>query len=60
VYLAEYDYSIAKEKKPTKRGFFIDAGDGLWHEFGQGVVNIDPSYDALKKIKEEFVKLNKH
>ncbi len=58
VYLAEYDYSIAKEKKPTKRGVYIDSGDGLWHEFGQGVVNIDPSYDALQKIRQEFVKLN--
>lgn len=57
IYLAEYDYSIAEENKPEKRGFYIDCGDGLWHELGRGVVNMDPSYNALHKIKSGFAKL---
>ncbi|MFN3802421.1 hypothetical protein [Belliella pelovolcani] len=57
VYLPDYDYDIAKENKPTKRGTYIDCGDGFWHEFGKGIYNIDASYDAVYKIKEGFLNL---
>ena len=57
VFLPDYDYDQAREGKPTKRGIFIDCGDGLWHEFGKGIYNIDSSYDAVSKIIEGFLKL---
>lgn len=57
VFLPDYDYDKAKEVNPSKRGVFIDCGDGFWHEFGKGIYNIDSSYDAVSKIKEGFLKL---
>ena len=60
IYLPDYDYEIAKENPSTKRGAYIDCGDGFWHEFGKGVINIDDSFDAASKIKDEFMKLNQH
>lgn len=60
VFLPDYDYDLAKENPPTKRGAYIDCGDGFWHEFGKGVINIDDSFDAVSKIKDEFMKLNQH
>ncbi|WP_194774539.1 hypothetical protein [Pararhodonellum marinum] len=57
VYLPDYDYDQASEKTPTKRGDFIDTGDGLWYELGKGVVNIDDSFDALSKIRSGFSNL---
>jgi hypothetical protein len=58
VYLPDYDYDQAQEKQPQKNGEFIDCGDGWWHELGKGVINIDPEYDAISKIKQFFRKLN--
>lgn len=58
IFLPDYDYETAKEAPPTEKGTFIDCGDGFWHEFGKGIVNIDDSFDAISKIKEEFMKLN--
>lgn len=60
IYLPDYNYEIAKENPSTKRGSYIDCGDGFWHEFGKGVINIDDSFDAASKIKDEFMKLNQH
>ena len=60
IFLPDYDYEVAKENPPTKNGSYIDCGDGFWHEFGKGVFNIDASFDAVTKIKEEFIKLNQH
>ncbi len=57
VFLPDYDYDKAKEQKPTKRGIYIECGDGFWHEFGNGIYNIDSSYDAVSKIKEGFLNL---
>lgn len=57
VFLPDYDYDLAREQKPTKKGNFIDCGDGFWHEIGKGVFNIDPSYDAVGRIKEAFNQL---
>lgn len=57
IFLPDYDYSQAKTSKPTKRGYYIECGDGYWHELGKGVVNIDNSFDAVAKIKEGFLKM---
>lgn len=54
IFTPDYHYEIAKEKPGTKRGAYIDCGDGLWHELGKGVVNIDPAFDAVGKIQERF------
>jgi hypothetical protein len=56
IYLPDYDYDQAKESQPQKNGDYIDCGDGWWHELGKGVINIDPEYDALYKIKQFFKK----
>ena len=54
VFTPDYHYEMAKEEPGKKRGAYIDCGDGFWHELGKGVVNIDPSYDAVGKIKSGF------
>lgn len=54
IFTPDYNYEIAKEEPGNKRGHFIECGDGLWHELGKGVVNIDPSNDVVSKIKEIF------
>ncbi|HSI77132.1 MAG TPA: hypothetical protein VK957_14625 [Lunatimonas sp.] len=58
IFLPDYDYGVAKASEPTKRGSYIDCGDGLWHDFRTGVFNLDDSFDAKGKIQEEFKKLN--
>nr|MBI1230982.1 hypothetical protein [Cytophagales bacterium] len=58
IYLPDYDYEIGKASEPTKRGTYIDCGDGIWHDFRTGVFNLDESFDAKGKIQEEFEKLN--
>jgi len=60
IYLPDYDYDQAKENKPSKRGHYINLGDGFWHEFGKGIINLDDAFDAASKIKSEFKKLNPH
>lgn len=60
IFLPDYDYSIATEIPPTKKGTYINCGDGFWHEFGKGIVNIDDSFDAVSRIKDGFMKLNQH
>ena len=54
VFTPDYHYEFAKEEPGTKRGFYIDCGDGYWHELGKGAINIDPSFDAVGKIKAGF------
>ena len=54
VFTPDYHYEMAKEEPGKKRGAYIDCGDGYWHELGKGVVNIDPSFDAVGKIKSGF------
>lgn len=58
IFLPDYDYEMAKASEPTKRGIYIDVGDGLWHDFRNGVINLDDSFDAKRKIQETFEKLN--
>ncbi|HAH38306.1 MAG TPA: hypothetical protein DEQ87_20175 [Algoriphagus sp.] len=57
VFTPDYHYDMAKESPGTKRGHYIDCGDGYWHELGKGVVNIDPAFDAVGKIQEGFQSL---
>jgi len=57
VFTPDYHYEMAKEEPGKKRGAYIECGDGYWHELGKGVVNIDPSFDAVGKIKKGFEEL---
>ncbi|NVK50554.1 MAG: hypothetical protein HWE09_12355 [Cyclobacteriaceae bacterium] len=54
IFTPDYDYDLAKESPGKKRGIYLDCGDGLWHELGQGVINIDPSFDAVGQIEKNF------
>jgi len=58
IYLPDYDYEVATDVPPKKRGQYIDCGDGFWHKFGKGIVNLDDSFDAISKIQEGFKNLN--
>ena len=57
VFSPDYNYEIAKENPGTKRGGYIECGDGYWHELGKGVINIDTSFDAVSMIKDGFENL---
>jgi hypothetical protein len=57
VFSPDYNYDLAKESAGTKRGSYIECGDGYWHELGKGVINIDTSFDAVGKIKAGFENL---
>lgn len=57
VFTPDYHYEMAKEEAGKKRGAYINCGDGYWHELGKGVVNIDPTFDAVNKIKTGFADL---
>ena len=57
VFLPDYRYEQAKETPGTKRGAYIECGDGFWHELGKGVVNSHASVDAVGKIKAGFERL---
>lgn len=57
VFTPDYHYELAKEEPGKKRGAYIECGDGYWHELGKGVINIDPSFDAVGKIKAGFEEL---
>lgn len=54
VFTPDYHYEMAKEEAGNKRGAYINCGDGYWHELGKAVVNIDPTFDAVSKIKSGF------
>lgn len=57
VFSPDYNYELAKETPGTKRGEYIECGDGYWHELGKGVINIDTTFDAVQKIKDGFENL---
>lgn len=57
VFSPDYNYDLAQETAGTKRGSFIECGDGFWHELGKGVINVDTSFDAVGKIKDGFENL---
>ena len=57
VFMPDYRYEQAKDTPGTKRGSYIECGDGFWHELGKGVVNSHASVDAVGKIKAGFDRL---
>ncbi len=57
IFTPDYHYELAKDAPGTKRGEYIDCGDGYWHQLGKGVDNIDPSFDAVGKIRQGFEEL---
>jgi hypothetical protein len=57
VFMPDYRYEQAKDTPGTKRGSYIECGDGYWHELGKGVVNSHASVDAVGKIKAGFDRL---
>ena len=54
IFTPDYDYELAKESPGTKRGDYIECGDGFWHDMNKGVVNIDSSMDTVGKIKSSI------
>ncbi|BDD09130.1 hypothetical protein FUAX_15620 [Fulvitalea axinellae] len=52
IYIPDFDYTLAKTSAPTKKGKFIDTGEGLWFEFGKSAKNPSKKVDALKTIDE--------
>lgn len=57
VFMPDYRYEQAKDTPGTKRGSYLDCGDGYWHELGKGVVNSHALVDAVGKIKAGFDQL---
>lgn len=54
IFTPDYHYELAKEIPSTKRGSYIECGDGYWHELDRGVSNIDESFDAVGMMKSRF------
>lgn len=54
IFIPDYDYDAAKEEEPVKEGVYLDCGDGYWHDFDKGIINIDPGFDAKARILEKF------
>lgn len=51
----DFDPFAATDKKPGKKGFFVDAGEGYWYEAGNGIKSPDkknPKEDILKLFRE--------
>jgi len=57
IFIPDYDYGLAKEDEPVKNGKYLDCGDGIWHNFENGIINLDPSFDAKKKIQQALSEL---
>lgn len=57
VFLPDYDYELAQETKPSQSGYYIECGDGFWHNLDMGALNLDPKFDAVAKIKSGFAQL---
>lgn len=54
IFIPDYDYDTAKEEEPENEGTYLDCGDGYWHNFDSGIINIDPEFDAKAQIREKF------
>ncbi|TDE17539.1 hypothetical protein [Dyadobacter psychrotolerans] len=59
VYKAEFIEDNASEKKPSKNGSYITAGDGLWYQLGIAVVEPSAKSKELAKIESLFGSLSK-
>ncbi|SHN12334.1 hypothetical protein SAMN04488057_10775 [Cyclobacterium lianum] len=58
IFIPDYDYTLASEDQPIETGNYLDCGDGLWHNFNTGIINLDPEFDAKGKILEAFRNLS--
>jgi hypothetical protein len=54
VYRAGFMEELALEKRPSKRGKYLSAGDGLWYELGVAVVETTAKSKDLAKIESMF------
>jgi hypothetical protein len=49
----------ASESRPTKRGKYLTAGDGLWYQMGVAVLETTSKSKDLAKIEALFNTLSK-
>ncbi|WP_031528035.1 hypothetical protein [Dyadobacter crusticola] len=54
VYRAEFVADNASESKPSKRGKYLTAGDGLWYQMGVAVLETTSKSKDLEKIEALF------
>ena len=59
VYKAEFVADNASETRPTKRGKYLTAGDGLWYQMGVAVLETTSKSKDLAKIEALFIALSK-
>jgi hypothetical protein len=59
VYKAGFLEEFASEKRPSKKGIYLNAGDGLWYQLGVGVVETTAKSKDLPKIEALFDSLKK-
>ena len=59
VYKAGFMEELAVEKKPSKKGKYLSAGDGLWYQLGVAVVETTAKSKDLVKIESLFTSLMK-
>lgn len=59
VYKAEFVADNASENRPTKRGKYLTAGDGLWYQMGVAVLETTSKSKDLAKIEALFNTLSK-
>jgi hypothetical protein len=59
IYKASFLDEFAVEKRPTKKGKYLTAGDGLWYQLGVGVVETTAKSKDLPKIEALFDSLRK-
>ncbi|MCE6990040.1 hypothetical protein [Dyadobacter sp. CY323] len=58
VYRAEFVADNASESKPSKKGKYITAGDGLWYQLGVAVLETTSKSKDLAKIEALFATLS--
>lgn len=59
IYKAEFVPDNASESKPSKKGKYITAGDGLWYEIGVAVLETTSKSKDLAKIEALFHTLSR-
>jgi hypothetical protein len=59
VYKAEFVPDNASDSKPSKKGKYITAGDGLWYQLGVAILETTSKSKDLAKIESLFTALSK-
>lgn len=59
IYKAEFVPDNATDTRPTKRGKYITAGDGLWYKMGEAILETTSKSKDLAKIEALFNALSK-